>query len=79
MNKSYSKFYICNHNLTLNHPLILLEYAVAQSLHSAKETWNDNKIKEIEQILSNARKQWFTELNFNKQESTVGFTSIIAG
>jgi hypothetical protein len=54
-------------------PLIFLESAVTLSLHSAKETWKENKIKEIEQILSNARKQWFTELNYNKQEANVSF------
>ena len=46
-----------------------IESAVSQSLHSAKEAWNKNKIEEIEQILSHARKQWFTEFDIFKQES----------
>lgn len=50
-----------------------LESAVTQSLRSAKETWNEEKIKEIEQILSSARKQWFTDLHLTKQESNVCF------
>lgn len=61
----------------LNNVYIFSESAVTRSLHSAKETWNENKIKEIEQVLSNARRQWFSELNIHKQEPVVGFTTDI--
>lgn len=58
--------------------MVILESAVSRSLHLAKETWTENKIKEIEQILSNSRKQWINELSSSKQDQGVSLSLYIS-